>query len=180
MDLIGALAGQLGIDTNQAEAVAGAVLGSVRADAPATETAALEAAVPEMGDWEAKAKAMLADNTELSANEGDGGFFGNLLSSAGSGIGNQILGAVAGKEAAEKAAAVGLLGKLGLQPSHAALAAPLVLSFLESRLPEGTMSSLLKVAPMLVGLSAAKEEAPAAAGAMDAMKGALGGLFGND
>jgi len=167
MDLIGALAGQLGIDDTQAEAVAGAVLGSVKTDAPEEETEAIDEAIPELEEWEATAKEALATDSVPAAGE-DG-----LSSLVGSGLGNDLLGAVAGAETAEKAAAVALLDKLGLEPAHAALAAPVLLQFLEDRVGEEAVDTLLAAAPLLAGLQQAAGDGEGAG-----LGTGLGGLFG--
>ena len=177
MDLIGQLASTMGIDETQAQALAGGVLGAVKGqmqEQVGGEAAAqLDAAVPELGGWAASAESVLgAANASSSA---DGGMLGGLMSMAGSGVGNQLLGAVAGEQAQQTAMLIALAGKLGIDESKAGLAAPLVLSFLKDRLPAEWIDKAMMVAPFLTD-TPAQGGTPDAAGAV---MGALGGLFGN-
>ncbi|MCA9488772.1 MAG: DUF2780 domain-containing protein [Myxococcales bacterium] len=153
MDLISTLAGAMGVPAEQAQAVAGLVLGTAKsqvAEQDAGLASQMGAAIPEIETWQAAAKAQ----TEAApAPAASGGLFGGLMSAASSGLGNQLLGAVAGQQAAEGAALVGLLGKLGLSTQHASLAAPILLDFLKSRLGEGTVGQILTYAPMLSSAS---------------------------
>lgn len=162
MDFIGTLAGTLGVDSKKAEAVAGALLGAAKAEAPAEEGAKLDSAVPELGGWMATAKQMMGAAAPAapaaSAASSGGGLLGGLMQAAGSGIGNDLLGAIAGKQAQQTASAVALLGQLGLDTSKAALAAPVILDFLKSRLGEEWTDRLLQAAPMLAGLVQQKAE----------------------
>ena len=171
MDLVASLASALNVEPRAAEAVAGAVLGTVRGqaadnDASAGAEDALDTAVPELSGWLDTAKQIAGENEE----QADLGGLGGLLGMAGSGVGNQLIGAVAGKSAQNAALMASVLGSLGLDASVASLAAPVVLKFLESRLDAGTLQTLLSVAPMLTG----KSEAGAASGVMSALGGLLG------
>ncbi|MCK6552101.1 hypothetical protein L6R52_40090, partial [Myxococcota bacterium] len=89
MDLIGALVSQVGVDSNQAQALAGGVLGAVKsalADKAGPEAASqLEGAVPELGQWQAKASELVG---------GGGGLGGLLGGSGGSGGLGGALGAL--------------------------------------------------------------------------------------
>jgi len=175
MDLIANLASTLGVEDNAAQALAGAVLanvkGAVEEDTEGTEVEEkLAASVPEMGGWLDAAKA-LAGAEEPKQEEESGGMLGGLMDMAGSGVGNQLLGAVAGKKAQNAALLAAVLGKVGLDESKAMMAAPLVLQFLESRMDKAMLDKILAVAPILTG---ATPPAPKPSGVM----GALGGLLG--
>lgn len=179
MDLVTTLAGQLGIDPTQAQAVAGAVLGQVqdqvRGEDPSS-AAAIADAVPELGTWKQAATAQLPGDTGLddllgALQGGDAqGMLGGLAGALGGGLGNDLLGRVAGAEAAEQAQVVALLGQLGVSAEQALVVVPTVLDFLRDRLPEGALQQVLQYAPML--MSVAKGGGKGGAG------GLLGGLLG--
>lgn len=156
MDLIEALAGQLGVPGDTAKAVAGAVLGAVRDQVPDDETAKLDEAVPEISEWSTLAKAAL--ERDAPDESGSDGLFGAITGLVGSGAGNELLGAVLGEEAQEAASTVALFEKLGLKTEHAALAAPLVLDFIEDRVGEEWAERIAKGAPMLVSLLKAAQD----------------------
>lgn len=149
MDLIGGLSKALGVDPTQAEALAGAALatvkGQVAVEAGPDEVAKLEQAVPELDGWVAKARAEVAD---APAGGGLGGLLGGL---AGSGAGASVLGALGGQKAQDAALFAALLGKLGLDAQKAAMAAPLVAQFLESRVDPVWMGRIRSAAPFLTG-----------------------------
>ena len=152
MDLISSLASTLGIPADQASALAGLALGTAKSQVAEKDGAlagTLAQKVPELASWEAAASKAQAT---LAAPSG-GGLLGGLMSAAGSGLGNQLLGAVAGQNAAQGAALIGLLGKLGLSADHARLAAPVLLKFLESRLGPDTVQKVLGYAPLLASAS---------------------------
>jgi hypothetical protein len=174
MDLIGSLASAAGIDARSATAVAGAVLGLAKQQSGDDETAKLQEAIPELSGWEETAKAVASE--AAPAEEEEGGIMSGLLSAAGSGLGNQLLGAVAGEGAAEKAAAVSVLSKLGLQPAHAALVAPVVLSFLEQRLGGEWSDRIVAAAPILAGLKQPAKEEPESP--LGGIASTIGSLFG--
>lgn len=167
MDLISTLAKTVGISDQQAQAVAGLALGATRSQVAEKDpglAGQLAGAIPELAGWQQAAAAVGAAPAAAPAG---GGLLGGLMSAASGGVGNQLLGAVAGQEAAQGAQLVGLLGKLGLGAEHAALAAPVLLQFLKSRLGDDTVGKVLAFAPMLSG------GAPAAGG----VAGMLGGLL---
>jgi hypothetical protein len=167
MDLISGLSQALGVNPQQAEALAGAALATVKGQAADQGAAAapLAKAVPEMDGWMAKARAMMAEAPAPAAAPASP--LGAALGFASSGLGNQLLGAVAGQEAQDAALFAGLLGRLGLDAQKAAVAAPLVADFLRDRLDPATFDTLRKAAPFLQGGGA-----PAGAASV------LGGLFG--
>lgn len=160
MDLIGQLSGALGVPESQAQAVAGGLLSMVKqrtaAEAGGGAAAALDAAIPELGSWQAAAA------TEAAAPAASDALGGLLGGAAASGL----LGAVGGAKAQEAAVVAQLLGKLGLDPSAAATVAPIVWSFLKERLPPDVLGMVGKAAPFL------------GAGGGGGAAGVLGGLFG--
>ena len=162
MDLIGQLASQLGVEPSAAQAIAGTVLGGARdqvADKVGeTEAAQLGEAVPELPEWQGQASALLGGDS------GAGGLLGGALGALGSAAGGGdsggggllggalgTLGGAAGGNDPTVAAVAGLLGKLNLSPSAASTVAPLVLGFLESRLPPELVSKIKSAAPVLGG-----------------------------
>jgi len=174
MDLVQSLATAMGVQENQATALAGLVLGTAKAQAGDAEAQKLEEAVPELDGWVEKAKA------ETAGSDDEPGMMDDLARFATSGFGGSLLGAVAGQEAAEKAQLVALMSRAGLAPEHATLAAPVVLSFLEARLGDVWMDRLMAAAPILTGVKQVSTEAEDGSGALGAVAGALGGLFGSD
>ena len=175
MDLVQSLTQAMGVESKQATALAGLVLGTAKAQAGDDEASKLQEAVPELDGWMEQAKA------EAATEDDEPGIMDDLARFASSGVGSSLLGAVAGKEAAEKAQLVALMGRVGLAPEHAVLAAPVVLSFLKDRLGESWFERLMLAAPILTGVQQAATPAPEAdGGALGAVTGALGGLFGGD
>lgn len=146
MDLIEQLAGTLGIDAKAAQAVAGVVLGAARDQVPDEETAKLDEAVPEIGDWSSVADQVLDSASE----EASGGLFGAIARFAGSGVGNDLVGAVLGEDAQDTAQIVALFKSIGLKTEHASLAAPIVLNFLVERVGQEWTDRILQGAPMLM------------------------------
>lgn len=159
MDIVQTIAARIGVDPNQAQAVAGALLGAARAQVPAEETQKLDAGVPELAGWMKAAESALAAPAAAQPPGADsGGLLGDLLEAAGSGLGNQILGAVVGKEASQAASAVAVLGKLGLEPKHATMVAPLIVEFLTSRLGAEWTDRIVAAAPALAGLASSGQD----------------------
>jgi hypothetical protein len=177
MDLIGGLSKAMGIDETAATALAGAVMGNVAAQAAESDVegagAKVEEAVPELGGWLDVAKGFVTGDDEAPAPEEDsGGMLGSLMGAASTGVGGQLLGAVAGKEARQAVLLGAVLQKIGLDQSKAMMAAPLALSFLKDRLDPVWVDKLLAAAPLLTGQMPQPE--PAQEGGV---MGALGGLF---
>jgi len=168
MNLIDAL-GAAGIDGSQAAALAGAVLGTARTQASEEEADKLAERVPELDEWVAAAQH--ASETPDEAPQES--FLGDLAGFAGSDMGGALLGALGGNEAKEQAQAVAVLSKVGLSASQAALAAPVVLSFLQQRLGAEWTERLLGAAPVLAGLS----QLQGSDGASSGIGGLIGGLF---
>lgn len=172
MDLIGTLATQLGVDPQQAQALAGAALGTVKetvADKVGEDAAAsLDKAVPELGGWQQQAVGLLGGGglgSLLGAS--GGGALGGLLGGAtqSGGLLESALGAVQG--AGQAASMAGLISKLGLDADKAAMIAPIVLQFIKSRLDPAMVDKIMAVVPMLSGGESA-----------GGLMGGLGKLFG--
>jgi hypothetical protein len=218
MDLIQALSSQAGLDTDRAQALAGGVLGLVRS---AVETQSgpeaaqqVDAAVPELGTWQAAAARLVGDGESGAgglgalgglaaqalgggggagsaggglgalgglaaqalgggASGGAGGGLGALGGLAAQALGGGASGAGLGGLAAQALAGGGLtslFGKLGLDPSLLGTVAPLVLQFLEGRLPPELLGLVKGALPLLGG-------AGGSTGA-GGVGGLLGGLIG--
>jgi hypothetical protein len=211
MDLIQALSNHAGLDTDRAQALAGGVLGLVRSAVETQSGAAaaqqVDAAVPELGAWQAAAARLVGGDAggeagsglgalgglaaqalagadggggggglgalgglaaqALAGGGGGGGGLGGLAAQALAGAGGGGLGALGGlaAQALGGGGLTGLFGKLGLDPSMLGTVAPLVLQFLEGRLP-----------PELLGL--AKSALPLLGGAGGSTGGGAGGLLG--
>ena len=125
MDIIAALTA-LGLDPNQAQGLAGTVLGQLKANLPADQAATVEQHVPELGAWSQSADA---------ANP-----LGGLLGALGGGGG-----------AAGAAGALATLASLGVTPDKIQAAIPQVLAFLRERLPEPLAAQLEQAAQGLMG-----------------------------
>ena len=189
MDLIAALTSKLDLDPGQAQALAGASLGTVKgeiAERFGADTAAqLDQQVPELGGWQAKADAAMKEDDAPAAGGGLGGMLGGLMGGGAKGGLGGLMGAAAatgamGKQAKDMAAVVGVLSKFGVDPGKAAVVGPLLFQFLKKKLDPSLLSKVLTVAPMLAALKGGG--APAGAGAAEApeaeAKGGIGGMLG--
>jgi hypothetical protein len=157
MDLIQQLSQAVGVDGDQAQALAGKALGMVRdrvAEGDEGAAKELESAVPELGGWEEKAKSAMG-----------GGGLGGLLGAAA--------GALGGDDAEDTAAIVAILAKFDIDGAKAALVAPILLGFLEKRLGEDTLGKVLKFAPLLSGGGGSTEDS-----GIGGLLGKAGSLFG--
>ena len=161
MDLVSGLASAVGIPQDQAKAVAGLVLGmaSTQVSEQKPELAAqMSTAIPEISGWQAAADTFvrsLSQSAPAAAPQAEPqpqGLFGGLLSAAGGGLGNQLLGAIAGPEVAQGAQLAMVLDRIGLTTEQAAAAAPVVLNFLKSRLDESIVQQIVAAAPLLGSL----------------------------
>lgn len=165
MDLIASLTEKLGIEGEQAEALAGAVLGGVKSQVAEKvgqgEADQLAAAIPELEGWGQKTQALTGG--------GGGGLFDAAASALGGG-GGGLLGGLGGGGGADVAMVASVLAKLGLNESLATMVAPMALEFLKERLPDGLLQQVMGAVPMLTG---GGDVAAAAASV-------LGGLFGKD
>lgn len=184
MDLIGQLTQQLGVNPQQAQGLAGSVLGlvqgAVKEKLGDDAAAQVAQAVPEMGSWQQAAQA------QAPAGDAGGGLMGALgglmggsapQGGAGGGLGG-MLGALGGAaaQAGEVAALVSLAQRFNIDASKATLIAPIVLNFLKSRLDPGLVSKILAVVPMLAG--AAGGGGSGTPGGGGGLGGVLGGLLG--
>jgi len=178
MDLIGQLTQQLGVNPQQAQGLAGSVLGLVQGTVKEKlgEGAAgqMAQAVPEMQGWQQAAQAAPASGGGSGMMGALGGLMGGGGGSSGGGLGG-MLGALGGaaSQAGEVAALVSLAQRFNVDASKATLVAPLVLNFLKSRLDPGLVSKILAVVPMLGGAGGGTG-GPGGGG----LGGALGGLLG--
>lgn len=162
MDLVSGLASAVGIPQDQAKAVAGLVLGmaSTQVSEQKPELAAqMSTAIPEISGWQAAADTFVRSLSQSAPAEApqaapqpQGGLLGGLLSAAGGGLGNQLLGAIAGPEVAQGAQLAMVLDRIGLTTEQAAAAAPVVLNFLKSRLDESIVQQIVAAAPLLGSL----------------------------
>lgn len=181
MDLIGELTKSLGVDQTAATALAGAFMGNVAAQAEASDVDVsadkVSEAVPEMNGWLATAQQYVQGDAAPES-ENEGGMLGSLMGAASSGLGQQLVGAVGGKEAQQAVLLGAVLQKAGLNASHATMAAPFALQFLKSRLDPVWIERLMMAAPLLAGEMPKAAEATGEAGDGGVM-GALGGLFGS-
>lgn len=177
MDLIATLAGQLGVNPDQAQALAGSVLGgvttSVKDEFGDEAGGQLESAVPELGDWKAKAAGLLGGAEEQEGSAGGlggllGGGAGGLLGGGAGGLLGAAAGALGGEGLKDMAAVAGLLGKFGIDPAKATMIAPLLLDFLKKRVDEDLLAKVLKAAPLLSG-----------GGESEADEGGVGGMIGS-
>ncbi len=138
MDLIAAISSQLGVDANEAQGLAGAVLGSVQQQVSqklgGADAAAFAGQLPELEGWKAQAGAL---GTGAGAGGGLLGAVSSLLGGGGSGF--------------DMAALVQVASKAGLGPGAAQQLLPLLLQFLQSRLDPALLSRLTAAVPALSG-----------------------------
>lgn len=170
MDLIGEIANRIGLDRGTAEALAGTILEVISAQLQGQQeqgaSAELNAAIPEMQQWQQAAHASPeagaapgappsptaddtnnADSSDLAPSD-DGGLFG-LLDSALVALG------FSGQPGLDASTLSGILREFNLQPQLASQLAPLVLTFLQERLPPPLLAKVQASAPLLkLGLAA--------------------------
>jgi len=156
------LSSQLNMPEGQAKGLAGGLMGlvqgAIKEEVSPEDAQAMAQAVPEAQQWAKEGTTPDADD--------DGADLSDLL-----GMGMNMLGAGGGATGMVTGVAK-LIEKFGLEPSHAAIAAPLVAQFLESKLDP---SLLAKVQPVLAMLSGG---GAAAGGDSGGLGGLLGGLLG--
>ncbi|QRO00461.1 DUF2780 domain-containing protein [Archangium violaceum] len=177
MDLIGQLSQQLGVDSNQAQGLAGSLLklvqGTVKEKLGAQAADQMGQAIPEMQGWEQQAP------REGSGGGGLLGGLGGLLGGQGQsgGGGGGLMGALGGLggQAGEVAGIVALLQRFNIDAGKASLVAPLLLNFLKSRLDPKLVSGILTVMPMLANLGGGGNT-PEGGGSQGG--GGLGGILG--
>jgi len=180
MDLIGQLSQQLGVDSSQAQGLAGSLLKMVQhtvTDRVGADAAAqMNNAIPEMQGWQ-QAAAPAAPANPSGGGGGMMGALGGLLGggqgasgSGGGGLGGMLggLGGMAA-QAGEVAGIVALLQRFNIDGGKAALVAPLLLNFLKSRLDPALLGRILPALPMLANLGG---------GGGTSGGGGLGGMLG--
>jgi hypothetical protein len=185
MDFIGQLSQQLGVDSNQAQGLAGSLLGLVQGTLKeklgpdAAEQ--LGKAVPEMQGWQQAAGAAAPQGAGGGLMGALGGMMGGGQGQSGGAAG--MLGALGGalggaaSHAGEVAGVVALLGRFNLDASKASLVAPLLLSFLKSRLDPALVSRILSVMPLLANVGGGNTPGGGPQGG-GGLGGMLGGLLG--
>jgi len=182
MDLISTLAAQLGVDPEQAKALAGGVIGGVQGAVAEEDDGAakeMESAIPELSEWKNKADAMTGGDMQA-------GGVGGLLDAAtdamgGGGLGGLLgaaAGALGGEQGKDVAAIITLMDKIGIDSSKAALVAPTVLSFLKDRVPAGLLDKVLAAAPLLAAVGGGGDDKDDKDDKDDDKGGGLGGLLG--
>ncbi|MFT5586449.1 MAG: hypothetical protein ACI9VR_004048 [Cognaticolwellia sp.] len=181
MDLIAQLAGTLGLEENQAKALAGTVIGGVQnavADEDPEKAAQIGNAVPELSGWQSAAGSLLGGG-EKSGGGGLGGLLGGMTGGGGAGgLLGAAAGAFGGQEAKDTLAVVGILNQFDVDAGKAAMVAPLILNFLKSRVEPGTLSTIIAVAPMLAAVVGGDDGDDSDDKPAGGMLGALGGLLG--
>jgi hypothetical protein len=188
MDFIGQLSQQLGVDSQQAQGLAGSLLklvqGTVKEKMGPQAADQMGQAIPEMQGWQQQAEARTAQAQQPESGGGLMGALGGLgglLGGQGQGQsgGGGLLGALGGAvgQAGEVAGVVALLQRFNLDAGKAALVAPLLLNFLKSRLDPKLVSGILTVMPMLANLGSGGGNTPGGGGSQGG-GGGLGGLLG--
>lgn len=163
MDLIGELTSQLGTSEGQAKGLAGGLIGLVQS---VVKDEVSEEAAQQLGSAVPEAKAWLKEGDTPEGIDDDGGGLGDLL-----GMGMGMLGA-SSSTSKLTAGVAKLIEKFGLEPRHAAIAAPLVAKFVESRIDPDLLA---KVQPFLSVLGAGGDAGGAGGGGLG---GLVGGLLG--
>ncbi len=170
MDLIGAIADELQVSEDHAQALAGALLETVREKLEEHEcpedVRALDAAVPELGAWRDRARAVLG---LPPAGKGRGPkMLGGLLAGAHAGC-NDLIERIGGEDGPQVAALVSLAAMMGTTLDKVMSAMPLTLLFLRQRMPADWVDRALSVSPLL--------SKDASNGPQAATLGALSGLL---
>jgi hypothetical protein len=177
MDLIQSLSSQLGLSQEQAQGLAGGLLGvvngAVHHGAGADAAGKLQSAVPELQQWMQTAAAHQG-GTPAAGGGGDLlGMLGSMLGGAQGGGGTGNLGAVL-QGGGASAAMSGVLAKYGVKPEQMAALAPILGQFLQHRMGADGMQSVLgQVLPMLTGGAQS-----GGGGGLGALTSMLGGLLG--
>lgn len=176
MDLVAQLSSQLGLQPDAAKGLAGGLMGLVQNAVGGQAGQDVAAAVPEAAGWQQQAGAAPADSGGLGAmlggvmGEGGAGL-GSLLGSAGALVGGN---AGAAMQAAGGAAAVSaLLSKFGLGADKAAMIAPLLLTFLQSKLPPELLSKVTAALPMLTQALGGQQGGAGPGGGLGGLAGLL-------
>lgn len=172
MDLVQTLSSKLGVTPDQAQGLAGGLLGvvngAVHHGAGADAAGQLQAAIPELKSWMQTAAA----HQGVSAPAGGG----DLLATLGAMLGSGQSGAAAGNLATQlqgsgaATAMTTMLAKYGVKPEQLAAVAPMLGQFLQHRMGPDGQALVAKVLPML--------NSTQAQGALGGIASMLGGLFG--
>lgn len=185
MDFIGQLSQQLGVDSNQAQGLAGSLLelvqGTVKEKMGPEAADQMGQAIPEMQGWQQQAEAQTQRASRPESGGGLMGALGGLLGGQGqSPGGGGLMGALGGAvgQAGEVAGLVALLQRFNLDAGKASLVAPLLLNFLKSRLDPKLVGGILAVMPMLANLGGGGGNTPGGGGGAQGGGGGLGGLLG--
>jgi Protein of unknown function VcgC/VcgE (DUF2780) len=173
MDLVQTLSSQLGLSPEQAQGLAGGLLGvvngAVHHGVGPDAAGQLQTAIPELRSWLQTAAA----HQGVSPTAGGGDLLGTLssvlASVQGTGAGN--LGSqLQGNGTA--AAMTAILAKYGVKPEQLAAVAPVLGQFLQHRMASpGAQSILNQVLPMLTGAAQGQ-------GSLGGLASVLGGLLG--
>lgn len=165
MDLIGTLASNFGIENEQAQALAGGVLGMVKDQVAekvgSGEAAEFATAIPELGDWAAKAQnAAPAGGDNLL-----GSLVGGLMGGDDNGLGNLV----------------GMLGQMNLGADQAAPVGNTMMDFLKERLSQALLQMIAEKVPM-IGMLMGNQAGNGAGGdaAAEMLGNVVGSLFGGD
>ncbi|MET0401781.1 MAG: DUF2780 domain-containing protein [Cystobacter sp.] len=173
MDFIGQLSRQLGVDSHQAQGLAGSLLqlvqGTVKEKLGVEASEQMGRAIPEMDTWRQQAQ------PQPEVGGGLMGALGGLLGGQSPGAAGGALAGALG-QAGEVAAVVALLHRFNLDPGKGALVAPLLLDFLKARLDPTLVSGILTAMPALTQLLGGNK--PPEGGGSPGGGGGLGGLLG--
>ncbi|TBU97949.1 DUF2780 domain-containing protein [Stutzerimonas kirkiae] len=153
--IIEQLASQLDIQPQQAESAAGSIFKLVREQAPSGDFQQLLAALPQVGEWIAR-----AGNVE-AAPSASGGLFGSVGGLLGGLAGDTAQGGIAG--------ALGELARTGLNADTLGRFVPALLEQLRQHIDPALLEKLLQAVPALSQLSGN--------GSAAGLGGLLGGLL---
>lgn len=176
MDLIQSLSSQLGISPEQAQGLAGGLLGvvngAVHHGAGASAAGQLQNAIPELQQWMQTA----ASHQGVAPAAGGGGdllgMLGSMLGGAQGGAAGSLGAVLQGGGAA--AAMSNVLAKYGIKPEQMAAIAPILGQFLQHRMgADGVQSVLGQVLPMLTGAAQS-----GGGGGLGGLASMIGGLLG--
>jgi hypothetical protein len=176
VDLVQTLSSQLGVSPDQAQGLAGEMLGvingAVHNGAGAEAASQLQSAIPELKNWMQTAAAHQGVAPPAGGSGDLLGMLGSILAGAqGAGAGN--LGTQL-QESGAAAAMSTVLAKYGVKPEQLSAVAPVIGQFLEHRMgADGAQSILNQVLPMFTGGAQGQSQ-----GNLGGLASVLGGLFG--
>jgi hypothetical protein len=172
MDLVQTLSAKLGVTPEQAQGLAGGLLGvvngAVHHGAGPDAAGQLQAAIPELKSWMQTAAA----HQGVTAPAGGGDLLGTLGAMLGSGQGGAAAGGLATQLQGTGAATAmtNMMTKYGVKPEQLAAVAPMLGQFLQHRMGPDGQAVIGKVLPMLTSGQGQ--------GALGGIASMLGGLFG--